>query len=250
VTSVPRTVGRWPTWRRALAAHIARARRRFHTKESTDDPTLPEDRMRDLPQRLTPESPGMFTVEQVKAAAGRDSGIHLLASANAEPGGRSHLTHWAPMPAATVAAAIAVAVTGLAACSYHGQGPAAPGSSASLSNPPVAAASSAPTGVAACLASQLTASIARRGSTASAPFLIMALCNTATGPCALSGYPGIAVYAAASTAPVPIAIQHGTYEQADPGPRTVRLPAGGQASFALGSNSWDRGVSRMFASSG
>ncbi len=168
--------------------------------------------------------------------AERDSGTYLLNPAYGAPGGRSRLTRWAPMTAAAVIAGIAIAVTGLAACARNAQGPTAPGSSASVSNPPATTASSAPARVAACLASQLTASIARRGSTASAPFLIVALRNTATEPCTLSGYPGIAVYAAASTAPVPIAIQHGTYEQADPGPHPVRLPAGGQASFALGTS--------------
>src|SRR5258707_2423935 len=188
------------------------------------------------PRAADARTPGEFAVEQVKAAAERKSETDPPAPANGEPGDRSRPTRWVPMLAAAVVASIAVAVTGCGS-SHHGQGPAAPASPARLSNPPVTPSSSrSPAGVAACLASQLAASNARRGSTASAPFLIVTLRNTATGPCTLSGYPGIAVYTAASTAPVPIAIQHGTYEQPDPGPHMVQLPAGGLASFAFGTS--------------
>jgi hypothetical protein len=175
-------------------------------------------------------------VSRVKAAAGRDSGTDPPAPANGQPGDRCPLTRWVPALAAAVVASIAVAVTGCGS-SHHEQGSAAAASSAGLSNPPVTPSSTeSPGGVAACRASQLTASIARRGSTASAPFLIVTLRNSAAGPCTLSGYPGVAVYTAASTAPVPIAIQHGTYERPDPGPHMVQLPAGGLASFALGTS--------------
>jgi hypothetical protein len=78
------------------------------------------------------------------------------------------------------------------------------------------------------------------GSTASAPFVIIALTNTSRSRCQLTGYPRISATGYAQSTPtvtgsLPIKLTDGAiYERTDPGPRRIELAPHGSASFALG----------------
>jgi hypothetical protein len=82
-------------------------------------------------------------------------------------------------------------------------------------------------------------SVALTGSVASQPFSDIALINTGTKPCVLSGYPRIEVRGVrgsdqATTVPLAVAVHHGLYERKDPGPHRVVLRPRHRAFFSIG----------------
>jgi Protein of unknown function (DUF4232) len=85
-----------------------------------------------------------------------------------------------------------------------------------------------------CEAAELRATIKRRGSNASAPFIVVKLTGHRTG-CTVNGYPRIAAYSASGNT-LALTTRHGTYEVADPGPRRVIVSPGRAALFALGTS--------------
>jgi hypothetical protein len=204
--------------------------------------TVAEDRVRYLLHRVTPQPPGEITADQVITAAERRHEAVLPLERGART--RRRPARWAPLLAAAavllVAAVLAVSNRG----QHHGQpavgpGAATHGTSTSTGRPSAGPSSTSSTTAdagGACIGTQLSASIARRGSTASAPFLVVALRNTSPTGCTLNGYPTLALYPVGSSAPLPVTVEHGTYELPDPGPATVPLSSGGVASFALGTS--------------
>lgn len=79
-------------------------------------------------------------------------------------------------------------------------------------------------------------SVTRRGSIASAPYLVIALRNTSTQRCGVSGYPDLAAYTAGSKVPLRLTVSHGTYEIPDAGATHLDLAPSSSAWFAVGTN--------------
>jgi hypothetical protein len=78
------------------------------------------------------------------------------------------------------------------------------------------------------------------GSVMSQPFADMAIEDTGTTPCAISGYPRIGVRGVraedrdSSARPLPISVHHGLYERKDPGPLRLVLRPGHPLFFSVG----------------
>jgi Protein of unknown function (DUF4232) len=86
-----------------------------------------------------------------------------------------------------------------------------------------------------CRSAHIQVRVARVGSEASAPFLVIRLTNTSTSTCTMDGYVSLAASADTSAQPLPLAISRGTYEVSDPGPTLIVLKAHrGRAYFVLG----------------
>ncbi len=137
-----------------------------------------------------------------------------------------------------ILAALAAATTGCSRshtpeASGPSEGP-APSSSASTSAIPRRALTPLPR----CRADDVGLSVAQTGSVASQPFSDIALTNTGTTPCALSGYPRIeargVLGSRATTVPLAIAVHHGLYERTDPGPHRIALRPRHDAFFSIG----------------
>ncbi len=197
--------------------------------------TSSENRLRDLLHRLTPEPPSQISAEHVRAAhetitAGLDHADH--------PARRGRGVRWlAPIAAAVVVAAIAAVVAVVLASTNRSVNPSGEAPPGTTSAPPsTPSTSTAPAGGPPCLAKNLTASVLRRGSTASAPFIIVGLRNDGSTICTLTGYPAISVFSATSRQPLRIAVHHGTYEQPDPGSQRVTLQRNSLAWFAVGTS--------------
>jgi hypothetical protein len=108
--------------------------------------------------------------------------------------------------------------------------------SASTSPPAVggSASSSTNTVFPACTTSGVQASVTASGSVASQPFAAVAVKNTGSAVCTLSGYPVVTFTSATGTG-IPSVASHGsTYEVSDPGPTDVTIGPGDSAHFTLG----------------
>jgi Protein of unknown function (DUF4232) len=93
-----------------------------------------------------------------------------------------------------------------------------------------------------CRSAHIHARVARVGSQASAPFLVIQLTNTANSSCTMNGYVNVTAYDTTSAQPLPLAISRGTYEVPDPGPSLVVLKAHrGSAYFVLGTETANGG---------
>lgn len=91
-----------------------------------------------------------------------------------------------------------------------------------------------PAAMHACRPVDLSASIDRRGSNASAPFILVALTNSGAR-CTIGGYPRVAAYNASGSR-LGLLVRHGTYEVPDPGPHGIVLDPGHAAMFAFGTS--------------
>lgn len=93
-------------------------------------------------------------------------------------------------------------------------------------------------GPAPCHGSDLTGRVEVSESVMSQPFVDVALVNTGTAPCELSGYPDVAVWGhpvgEPGSPPMAIAVNHLVYERPDPGPTRLLLDPGDAALFSLG----------------
>jgi Protein of unknown function (DUF4232) len=200
--------------------------------------TSPQDHLRDLLHRLTPEPPSQITAEQVRAAG--ETITTSTSRAHDDIARRSRRgRRWLPLAAAVavaVVAATAAVVAAVLGSTNHSANPSSGASPATTSARPSTPSSTspAPASGAPCLAEHLTASVLRQGSNASSPFIIIGLRNQGPTTCTLTGYPAISVFSATSRNPLTIAIHHGTYEQPDPGPNRVVLQPGALAWFAMG----------------
>lgn len=154
---------------------------------------------------------------------------------------------------------IAIPVVTYAANPRGNNSPPLPGASVTASGSPSATAtanptpSGVPTHLTACQASQLTGTVTDSGSTASQPFVVIALTNTSASACELTGYPGLTAAGHASSTPsvtntLHISVTDGpTYERSDPGPQRVELPPNASASFALGTGTAYDGGAHMYS---
>ncbi len=139
---------------------------------------------------------------------------------------------------------IAIPVVAYAANPRGNNSPPLPGASATASGPPH---------ITACQAAQLTGTVTDSGSTASQPFVVIALTNTSTSACELSGYPQLTAAGYAQATPsatnmLHITVTDGpTYERSDPGPKRVELPPNASASFALGTGTAYDGGAHMYS---
>src|SRR5262249_45624055 len=78
-----------------------------------------------------------------------------------------------------------------------------------------------------CQADEIRLSVALTDSLMSQPFSDIALTNTGTTPCVLSGYPHL-------TSRPAMAVHHGLYEREDPGPHAVLIRPNHDAFFSVG----------------
>lgn len=88
-----------------------------------------------------------------------------------------------------------------------------------------------------CAAGELRADIYRRGSTASAPFLVIRL--TSMTRCSLYGFPNVEAFAPAQ---LPVRTVHGTYEVPGPRPALVTLTPKRPAYFTVGTTTASLGT--------
>lgn len=200
--------------------------------------TNDDDALRDLLRRGVPLPAREPTLDQVKAAA-RQRPVLTAVS-----GRRSWI---APVLSAAAVLIVVSAVALLLGTrgDHHSPGetestartqslPTSQPDSASESTTSSTSASGPPTQVRACAPSQLTASIGRRGSTASAPFLVVVVRNHGAIACTVTGYPEIMAFSGGTAEPS--SVVHGTYEVPDAGPRQVTLSPHGAAFFAFGTS--------------
>lgn len=185
--------------------------------------TLPEDRLRELLHRLTPEPPSQIT--------------DLNVPGDYAPRG-PRKRRWLPaLAAAAVVAAVGAGVAILASTdrtttpSPATQVGATPPDLATLSSSSNVTGRGQP-----CSVDHLNMSVGRRGSVASAPYIVVWVRNQGTSTCTLTGYPAISIFGTSSRDQLSIAIHHGTYEVQDRGPHSITLPRGGIAWFAVGTS--------------
>jgi hypothetical protein len=190
-----------------------------------------DDDMRGLLQRLAPDPPRSLTGADIRGRADIASGTPRAVA------GRRLL-----LPAVAVLAVVALAVAIVVIANLFG-GDAPAGDRTSR---PIAPASShpAPTSMARrsdghCRTSQLQAGVYRRGSTASAPFIEVAVRNAADTRCTVRGYPRVRLFASGHA--IPASFTHGTYEIPASPPRTVILGPGKSAYFTIGTSTGTTG---------
>lgn len=210
-----------------------------------------ETRLRKMLHDLAPEPPVVINARDVVAEHARSlasgDAEHLEAHLSPRTGQRPRWQRWAPLATAATVAAIAagigVTVVGRGGTRNPAAGTTTP--SATQSGHPtvgsstpssLASSNTANSAGAACVAGQLTASITRRGSTASAPFVVIAVRNTSSVRCAVAGYPDLAAYPAGSKVALRLTVSHGTYEIPDAGATHLELASGASAWFALGTS--------------
>ncbi len=92
-----------------------------------------------------------------------------------------------------------------------------------------------------CRANRLRLSVALSASTMSHPFADIAVTNTGTAPCVLSGYPRVKAGghpgwpdSPASAMPMGIVVHHGIYERVDHGPHRVVVRPHHHVFFSIG----------------